>query len=136
MTSLFCPSLRGKRPSVSVLTDVSARFFYNCLLPDWGNSLLFLICRVICHEKVKNCQIFVYIDRNDHVLFSLFLLMLYITWIGFQMLSQPWISKINPAWSWCNYPFYAFYWIWFANILLSFASVYEGYVYFIFSLKC
>lgn len=130
MTSLFCSSLRGKRPRVSVLTDVSARLFYNCLLPDWGNSLLFLICQWFV-------IFFVYIYWNDHVLSSLFLLILYITWIGLQMLSQPCISKINPAWSWCNYyHFYAYYWIWFANILLSFASVYEGCVYFVFSLKC
>lgn len=51
--------------------------------------------------------------------FSLFLLLLCISWVGVQVLNQPCILDFNPAWSWHLILFYKYCWIWFANIVLG-----------------
>ena len=74
----------------------------------------------------------------DMWFWSFILLILCITLIDFQILNQPYISGINPAWSWCTILFIC-YWFQFAGILRIFLYIHKRYCsffFFFFFVKC
>lgn len=85
--------------------------------------------------NVEFCQIFFCIYRDAHMLFLLYLLICWITWIDIWMLNQSSNPVLKPILSWCIIFCLCIIYIQFANILWrSFVSVFMNDVILWFSL--
>ena len=87
---------------------------YVCPIPTFMKAFSMNGCWILSSAFSASIEIIMW--------FLLFLLLIWCTWLtDLQMLSHPWIPRINLTWLWCMILF-IYCWICFANILLKISA--------------